>query len=192
VHKLSQGNSVYYPSGHEVPIHDWGHCHSPRRSKSPRECYVASLKVEPTRWLYRASSCDRSRERREPPTENRSWREAKEYIVVLVDLDTRLDDARMEAGEDLQLLPLNDDDHKTYIGSSLNLDDHRLVNKIVMDNANIFAWTPLHIASLFSRRQDQWPRKNKNSGKRGVRPLGKKSKNCWKQASSEKRTIQHG
>ena len=33
VHKLSQGNSVYSTSGHEVPIHNWGHCHSPRRSK---------------------------------------------------------------------------------------------------------------------------------------------------------------
>ena len=84
--------------------------------KVARECYVVSLNMEPTRRLYSASPHDRSRERRERLAENRSRSKAKKYMVALVDIDPRLDDARMEAGEDLQPLPLSDDGHKTYIG----------------------------------------------------------------------------
>jgi len=69
------------------------------------ECYVTSLKVESTRRIYKASPRSRSRERRERPTENSSPSEAREYIVALVDLDPWLDDAQMEAGEDLQPFP---------------------------------------------------------------------------------------
>ena len=97
--------------------------------KVSRECYVASLKVEPTRRLWRASPRGQSRERRERLAENRSHSKVKEYMVVLVDLDPRFDDARKEAGKDLQPLPLNDDEHKSYIGSSLNPDDHILVSR---------------------------------------------------------------
>jgi len=53
------------------------------------------------RQLYRASPHGQSRERIERSTENRSRSKAKEYMVALVDLDPQLDDARMEAGEDL-------------------------------------------------------------------------------------------
>jgi len=90
--------------------------------KVTHECYVASLKVEPTRRLYIVSPCGRSQERRERLAENRSQSEARKYMVALVDLDPRLDDAQMDAGKDLEPLPLNDGEHKTYISLSLNPD----------------------------------------------------------------------
>jgi len=58
-------------------------------------------------------------------------------MVTLVDLDPQLDDARMEVGEDLQPLPLNDDERKTYIGSSLNLDDRRTISITQVDNVDL-------------------------------------------------------
>jgi len=40
--------------------------------KVARECYIASLKVEPTRRLYKASPCGRSCERERRSIETRS------------------------------------------------------------------------------------------------------------------------
>jgi len=66
-------------------------------------------------------------------------------MVALVDL---LDDAHMEAGEDLQPLPLRDDDHKTYIGTSLKPDDRKMVNTTLFDNTDLFAWTTADIPGV--------------------------------------------
>ena len=60
-------------------------------------------------------------------------------MVDLVDLDPRLDKARIESGEDLRRVPLQDDEHKTHIGTSLKPNDNKLVSLI--DNTNLFAWT---------------------------------------------------
>jgi len=46
----------------------------------------------------------------------------------------------METSEDLQPLPLRDDDHKTYIETSLKLDDCKLVSTTLFDNTDLFAW----------------------------------------------------
>jgi len=54
----------------------------------------------------------------------------------------------MEAGKDLQPLPLNDDEHKTYIGLSLNPDDRRLVSRTLMDNTDLFPWTTTDIPGV--------------------------------------------
>jgi len=105
--------------------------------KVTRECYVTSLKVEPTRRLYSASLRGHSRERRERSTENRSQSKAQKYMIALVDLNPWLDDALMEVGEDLQPLPLNDDEHKTYIGSSLNPNNHRTISRTLVDNVDL-------------------------------------------------------
>jgi len=89
--------------------------------KVTRECYVASLKVEPTRRLYRASPCGRSRERSGRSIERQSRdKSTREHMIALIDLDPRLDEARLESGEDLRPLPLRDDDHKTHMGTSLS------------------------------------------------------------------------
>ena len=70
--------------------------------RTARECYVASLKVKPTRRLYTMSPHDKSPRRRERSTEIHSrYRHPEEHMVALVDLDPRLEAAHMEAGEDL-------------------------------------------------------------------------------------------
>ena len=110
--------------------------------KIARECYVASLKVESTRHLYRASPHGRSRERRgqsfafRESTERHSHdKRTGEHMVALVDLDPRLDEARMELGEDLCPMPLRYDEHKTHIRTSLKPDDNILVSQTFIDNA---------------------------------------------------------
>jgi len=69
-------------------------------------------------------------------------------MVALVDLDPRLDDACMEAGEDLQPLPLCNDDHKTYIKTSLNPDDRKLVSTTLFDNTDLFSWTTADVPGV--------------------------------------------
>ncbi|XP_068475223.1 uncharacterized protein [Phaseolus vulgaris] len=109
--------------------------------KTARECYVASLKVEPTRRLY-TTSAERTTERRGRSTERHPrGRESRRHLVALVDLDPRLDDPRMEAGEDLQPIFLRDKDRKTYMGTSLKPDDRETIGKTLTKNADLFAWT---------------------------------------------------
>jgi len=95
--------------------------------KTARECYVASLKVEPTRRLYTTMN-DRSPNKRGRSLERRSrGRNSRRHLVALVDLDPRLDDPQMEVGEDLQPIFLRDDDRKTYMGTSLKSDDREMI-----------------------------------------------------------------
>jgi len=69
-------------------------------------------------------------------------------MVTLVDLDPRLDEARIDPGEDLRSLPLRDDDHKTHIGTSLNSDDSKLVSQTLIDNFDLFAWTVAYMSGV--------------------------------------------
>jgi len=61
-------------------------------------------------------------------------------MVTLADLDPRLDDVRIEPGEDLRPLPLKDDHHKTHINTSLKSDKSKLVSQTLIHNADLFAW----------------------------------------------------
>jgi len=49
----------------------------------------------------------------------------------------------MEAGEDLQPLPLYDDEPKTYIGTSLKLNGFKTIRATLMNNIDLFAWTTI-------------------------------------------------
>jgi len=119
--------------------------------KIARECYVASLKVEPTKRLYRTSPRRRFRERVGRSTERHSRdRRTIEHMVALVDLDPRLDEARIEPSKDLRPLPLWEDDHKTYIGTSLKPDDSKLISQTLIDNTDLFTWTTAHIPGVSS------------------------------------------
>ena len=62
-------------------------------------------------------------------------------MIALVDLDPRMDDPRMEAGEDLYLFPLRDDRHATHIGTSLKPDDRMAIDTTLVKNADLLAWT---------------------------------------------------
>jgi len=69
-------------------------------------------------------------------------------MVALVDLDPRLDEARMEPGEDLRLLPLRDAEHKTYIGTSLKPDDSKLLSQTLINDTDLFAWTIIDVPGV--------------------------------------------
>jgi len=60
-------------------------------------------------------------------------------MIALVDLDPRMDDPRMEAGEDLQPISLRDSRHVTYMGTSLKSDAREAVSTILVKNADLFA-----------------------------------------------------
>ena len=62
-------------------------------------------------------------------------------MIALVDLDPRMDDPRMEAGEDLHPFPLRDDRHTTHVGTSLTPDDRSAIGTTLAKNADLFAWT---------------------------------------------------
>jgi len=66
---------------------------------------------------------------------------SRRQMIALVDLDPRMDDPRMEAGEDLHPFPLHDDCHVTHIGTSLKLDNRMAIGTTLAKNADLFAWT---------------------------------------------------
>ena len=110
--------------------------------KTARECYVASLKSEPTRRLYTTNPDDRMPQKRgRSPTRYSGRRMSNRQMIALVDLDPRMDDPRMEAGEDLQAFPLRDDRHITHVGTSLKPDDRMAIGTTLVKNADLFAWT---------------------------------------------------
>jgi len=62
-------------------------------------------------------------------------------MIALVDHDPRMDNPRMEAGEDLHPFPLCDDRHAIHIGTSLKPDDRKAIGMTLAKNADLFAWT---------------------------------------------------
>lgn len=54
----------------------------------------------------------------------------------------------MEADEDLQPLPLRDDEHKTYIGTSLEPNDRKSISTTLVDNVDLFAWTAVDMPGV--------------------------------------------
>jgi len=69
-------------------------------------------------------------------------------MIALVDLDPRMDDPRMEAGEDLHPFPLRDDRHTTHIGTSLKPDDRMAIGTTLVKNVDMFAWTAADMPSV--------------------------------------------
>ena len=69
-------------------------------------------------------------------------------MVALVNLDPRLDDPRVEAGEDLQPIFLRDKGRKTHMGTSLKQDDRETIGKTLIKNADLFAWTAVDIPGV--------------------------------------------
>jgi len=61
-------------------------------------------------------------------------------MVTLVNLDPRLNDARIEPSEDFCLLSLRDEEHEKHIETSLKPIYDKLVSQILIDNVDLFAW----------------------------------------------------
>jgi len=118
--------------------------------KVAREFYVASLKVGPTNRLrYRESPHGQSKEHnkgcsprskvlfRDQSHEIKSPR--KEHMVVLVNLEPWLNEARIEPGEDLRSLPIRDEEHVSHTRTYLKSTDDKLVSQTLIDNVDLFA-----------------------------------------------------
>jgi len=69
-------------------------------------------------------------------------------MVALVNLDPRLNDARIELSEDLRPIPLQDDAHSIHMGTSLTSVDRTMVSQTLIKNADLFAWTAFDMSGV--------------------------------------------
>jgi len=94
------------PSGDVITVHV--------NQKTTRECYVASLKIEPT---YQGREAEKALVR----VRERSL--GHEHMVALANLDPRVEDVQVEPGEDVSVVPLRGPEHTTKIGTSLQKEE---------------------------------------------------------------------
>jgi len=79
------------PSGDVITLHV--------DQKMARECYAASLKIEPREERERGEKKSFERRERTP---------RREHMVAVTDLDPRIDDVRVEPGEEVSSVPIKD------------------------------------------------------------------------------------
>ena len=101
--------------------------------KITRECYVASLKVEPPsrveeEWSGRGSK--------------------RNHVVAVTDLDPRLEEVWVEPHEETRLVPLARKEKTTRIGTSLTENDNESVIQMLQQNATMFAWTSADMSGV--------------------------------------------
>jgi len=63
------------------------------------------------------------------------------YLVTVTDLDPRLDDIRVEPGEEVCVILLKDDEHSAKIGVSLTDEEKQKMTSLLQANTDMFAWT---------------------------------------------------
>jgi len=59
-------------------------------------------------------------------------------MVTLVDLDPQTVEPRLEANEDLRQVPLLDEEHNTYVGTTIAATEAELVHQALKRNVNLF------------------------------------------------------
>lgn len=62
-------------------------------------------------------------------------------MVFHVDLDPRMNDARIEPCEDLRPIPLQDAEHSTRMRTSLTVAENTMVSQELIKNADLFSQT---------------------------------------------------
>jgi len=103
--------------------------------KEARECYVESLRGEPLRndTLLRESPP------KGPLTQGGML---VEPTLVLVDLDPRATEDRLEAREELRQVPLLDEEHSTTMGTIMAAAEAEIMHVALKKNMDMFLWTP--------------------------------------------------
>jgi len=96
--------------------------------KTARKCYAASLKLESKR--PETGKC-KKRTKGEEGTQS----------VNVIDLDPRIDHARVEPGEDVIHIELKDKEHGTKLGISLGEKEVEMIKQVLVQNVDMFAWT---------------------------------------------------
>jgi len=107
--------------------------------KAARECYVASLRIYPT---------SQGRKEGKPQECLRERTPGREHLVVVVDLDPRIDDIWVEPSKEVCVIPLKDSEHTTKIGVSLSEDQNEKLIGPLHANVNMFAWTTTDMSGI--------------------------------------------
>jgi len=120
------------PSGDILTIHV--------DQKIARECYVESLRVEPTRQKPTGSHspkrkiAGRGRSPRKHSPQPRN-------VVTMADLDPRDIEPRLEAKDELRRAELGEGDRYTSIDTAMAATDAEFIHRTLKKNADLFAWT---------------------------------------------------
>jgi len=61
---------------------------------------------------------------------------------VLVDLDPRATEDRLEAREELRRVSLLDEEHNTAVGTAMAATEVEIMHATLKKNVDLFAWTP--------------------------------------------------
>jgi len=69
-------------------------------------------------------------------------------MVAVTDLDPRVDDIRVEPGEEVCSIPIKDPEHCTKIGDSLSGTERDELIKLLLDNIDMFAWTATDMSGV--------------------------------------------
>jgi len=92
--------------------------------KTARECYVASLKVEPTPRI---------------PSDNEERRVKKRHVVAVANLDPRIEEVRVEPQDETRPIPLLGKDKITRLGTSLSKEDAKKISWTLREKVDAFA-----------------------------------------------------
>ena len=93
--------------------------------KTARQCYAASLRIEPRSQVSRA----------EGRVSKRS------HVVAVTELDPRIEEVKVEPEEETQYVPLRGKDKTTRMGVSLSREDAKQLSVTLQKNVDAFAWT---------------------------------------------------
>jgi len=73
-----------------------------------------------------------------------------ESTVVLIDLDPRATEDRLEAREELRRVPLLDEEHNIVIGTTMAATEAEIMHVALKKNMDMFAWTPTNMLGVSS------------------------------------------
>ena len=112
--------------------------------KEARECYVASLRVEP----LRNDPSPKIKSSREDCSSREARPMSVKPTVALVDLDPRATEDRLEAREELRRVPLLDEERSTAVGTAMAAVEAEIMHATLKKNVYMFAWTPSDMSSV--------------------------------------------
>ena len=90
--------------------------------KTAKECYAASLRIEPISQEQATQGSQAQHRKRFPQSE---------YLVAIADLDTRLNNIRVEPGEEVCVISLKDAEHSAKIGVSLTVEEKQKMTSLL-------------------------------------------------------------
>jgi len=72
----------------------------------------------------------------------------REYTIPLVDLEPRTVESRLEAKEKLRQVPLFDEEHNNYVGTTIVVAKAELIHRVLKKNVDLFALTTSYMSGV--------------------------------------------